>query len=149
VDSVFILLACLLVAGLLTWRFLIGSRHELRHERQSTASATPMLGGSADTHQEDESFRALTLRICPRPCRAAQLLRNKPFLVGEAPELPLDECDRKCGCSFLPKRDRRGDKNRRYPAEGSIRVRTAYAVPEQRGGRDRRRKGRFKYNGIY
>jgi hypothetical protein len=147
VDSIYILLSSLLVGGLITWRLLIGSRHELRHERQATASATPMLEGSGA--EPDESYRAVTLRICPRPCRAAQLLRNKPFLVGQEPELPLPECNHRCSCSYLPKRDRRSPRDRRHPAHGYVRVRTAYAVPEQRGGRDRRRKGRFKYNGIY
>jgi hypothetical protein len=104
--------------------------------------------GQPDSAQ-DETYRSVKLRICPRPCRAAQLMRKQVFLVAEAPELPLPECNRSCGCSYLPQRDRRAAKDRRHPDDGYVRVRTAYAVPEQRAGRDRRRKGRFKYSGIY
>ena len=147
-DSVYVMLSCLLVAGLLTWRLLTGSRHELRHERRAVSSATPMLGGSGSA-ASDENYRAVSLRICPRPCGAALALRQKVFLVDEAPELPLPECNRSCGCSYLPRPDRRSSKDRRYPEDGYIRVQTAYAVPEQRAGRDRRRKGRFQYTGIY
>jgi len=146
-DSLYILLSCLLVAALLTWRFLTGSRHELRHERRATSSAAPMIEGAGAG--DAERYRAVTLRVCPRPCGAALELRNKAFLVDEAPELPLPECNRTCGCSYLPKSDRRGRNDRRHPADGYVRVHTAYAVPEQRAGRDRRRKGRFQYTGIY
>jgi len=148
-EALYVLLSCLLVAGLVTWRLLTGSRHELRHERRATSSAVPMLERSGTNAGEDESYRAVKLRICPRPCRAAQLMRKQVFLVAEAPELPLPECNHRCGCSYLPQRDRRAAKDRRHPADGYVRVRTAYAVPEQRAGRDRRRKGRFKYSGIY
>ena len=147
-EALYVLLSCLLVAGLLTWRMLTGSRHELRHERRATSSAAPMLEQSGDAG-EDETYRAVKLRICPRPCRAAQLMRQQVFLVAEAPQLPLPECNRRCGCSYLPQRDRRADKDRRHPDDGYVRVHTAYAVPEQRAGRDRRRKARFKYSGIY
>lgn len=147
-EALYVMLSCLLVGGLLTWRLLTGSRHEMRHERRATSSSAPMLERSGSAAQ-DESYRAVKLRICPRPCRAAQLMRQQVFLVGEAPELPLPECNRSCGCSYLPQRDRRADKDRRHPDDGYVRVRTAYAVPEQRAGRDRRRKGRFQYSGIY
>jgi len=149
-EALYVLLSCLLVGGLLTWRLLTGSRHELRHERRVMSSATPMLeqSGKPDAAQ-DETYRSVKLRICPRPCRAAQLMRKQVFLVAEAPKLPLPECNRSCGCSYLPQRDRRAAKDRRHPDDGYVRVRTAYAVPEQRAGRDRRRKGRFKYSGIY
>jgi hypothetical protein len=146
-DSVYVMLSCLLVAGLLTWRLLTGSRHELRHERRVVSSGAPLLDASGDA--DDETYRAVTLRVCPRPCGAALLLRQQVFLVDEAPALPLPECNRTCGCSYLPRPDRRADKDRRYPEDGYVRVRTAYAVPEQRAGRDRRRKGRFQYTGIY
>jgi len=147
-EALYVMLSCLLVGGLLTWRLLTGSRHELRHERRATSSAAPMLERSANPDQA-ETYRAVKLSICPRPCRAAQLMRQEVFLVAEAPELPLPECNRSCGCSYLPQRDRRADNDRRHPDDGYVRVRTAYAVPEQRAGRDRRRKGRFKYSGIY
>jgi len=152
-EALYVLLSCLLVGGLLTWRLLTGSRHELRHERRVTSSAAPMLEQSGNAGQRnatpDETYRSVKLRICPRPCRAAQLMRKQVFLVAEAPKLPLPECNRSCGCSYLPQRDRRAAKDRRHPDDGYVRVRTAYAVPEQRAGRDRRRKGRFKYSGIY
>ena len=147
-DPVLILVSCLLVAALVSWRLLIGSFHEQRHERSASASSTPMLGDKSAV-DKGAGFEAVSISISVGPCEAARALRRQTFLVDEAPALPLEKCDRVCNCKFKSHPDRRVGSDRRYPDEHYVKVAAHAAHEERREGRDRRRKGRFQYNGIY
>ncbi len=147
-DSVLILLSCLIVAGLVSWRLLVGSLHEQRHERSAAASATPMIRARSALEQS-EGYEAVSVSISVGPCEAARTLRGKMFLADEAPLLPLKECDRACNCKLKSHSDRRAGGDRRYPDHHYAKVASHAAHAERRAGRDRRRKGRFQYNGIY
>ena len=147
-DPVIILVSCLFVAALVSWRLLIGSFHEQRHERSASASSTPMLGGQSAA-DDGAGYEAVSISISVAPCNAARAMRGQTFLVDEAPTLPLEKCDRACNCKFKSHSDRRVSSDRRYPDEDYVKVAAHAAHTERRAGRDRRRKGRFQYNGIY
>ncbi len=50
------------------------------------------------------------------PCKAAQDIGDKRFLSHEAPDLPLEGCDRdKCACRYVHHSDRRTHEERRLP----------------------------------
>lgn len=96
-----------------------------------------------------DGFKAVRLQICNRPCAAALELRGQSLLAGEAPRLPLEGCDNACGCRFQAQDDRRMARDRRIPDQVYVKVMGHAAAAENREGRDRRRRGRFQYNGIY
>lgn len=81
---------------------------------------------SAASRWQEESDRVAQLpaampthravSICPGPfsCEVARQHEDKPFLSGEAPFLPLTECDQAtCECTYEHHDDRRGDEDRR------------------------------------
>jgi len=138
----------LFVAGLVSWRFLVGSMHEQRHERSASASARPITqAGGAE--ESEGAYEAVSVNICAQPCAAVRDIRGQSFLSPDAPNLPLAKCDRACTCSYKTHPDRRIGADRRYPDQDYAKVATHAAIDEQRAGRDRRRKGRFQYQGIY
>ena len=71
-------------------------------------------------------------------CAAAILCRSRRFLSGEAPLLPLAECDRprSCPCTYRHYMDRRA-KPRRSGESGAI-ISTRKPVAEKRASRGRR-----------
>jgi hypothetical protein len=145
-ESLYLLAASLLVAGLITWRLLIGSSREKLHEHRSSASVTPLPPKfpAPDTTQ----YKAVRLQICNRPCAAALELRTRSLLENEAPRLPLSGCDHACSCRYQSLDDRRMGRDRRIPDQVYVKV-MGHTAAENRAGRDRRRRGRFQYNGIY
>ncbi len=123
-DTLDIFLICVPVGLLITWRLLTGSTHQHRDERRANESVK---GGDAFARKRNighlhSQYEAKRLHICNNPCRAALQLRKQAFLAGEAPPLPLPECDRKaaCHCEYSAHNDRRGGHDRRYPAEDIV-----------------------------
>lgn len=58
--------------------------------------------------------RGVSIRPGRQSCAAAQQLKDKRFLAGEAPALPLAGCDReKCDCRYAHHEDRREGIDRR------------------------------------
>lgn len=98
---------------------------------------------------DTEAYKAVRLQICNRPCVAAMELRGQSLLKAEAPQLPLSGCNRACGCRYEALDDRRAGQDRRTPDQLYLKVMGHAAAAENRAGRDRRRRGRFQYNGIY
>lgn len=98
---------------------------------------------------EAEGYEAVSISISVGPCEAARNLRGHTFLVDEAPNLPLERCDRACNCKLKSHTDRRRGSDRRYPDDHYEKVAAHAAHSERRAGRERRRKGRFQYSGIY
>jgi hypothetical protein len=59
-------------------------------------------------------WHAVTIAAPANACDAAQACKGKRFLSGDAPGLPLQECDAKrCECRYRHYDDRRGDSRRR------------------------------------
>jgi hypothetical protein len=59
-------------------------------------------------------WHAVTIAAPANACDAAQACKGKRFLSGDAPWLPLEECDTKrCECKYRHYEDRRGDARRR------------------------------------
>jgi hypothetical protein len=123
-DTLDIFLISVPIGLLITWRLLTGSTHQHRDERRVNDS---IKGGSVYARKQNiglthSQFESKRLHICNQPCQAALRLRDRAFLAGEAPPLPLPECDRKegCHCKYSAHNDRRGGRERRYPAEDII-----------------------------
>jgi hypothetical protein len=142
------------VALLITWRLLSGSAKHHRDEQRAANQLDESMPAYQGTSQQ---FAARTLRICTKPCKAAVVLREVSFLEDDVPDLPLAACDRPqaCHCAYAEHRDRRVKAERRYPAADL--VPTVDLVPmdatdtaiDQRGTRDRRRRGKRRPASVY
>jgi hypothetical protein len=138
------------VGGLITWRFLIGSQHDARHERRTGAQLVdePMHAEHAAVVAERD-FSAVSIRMSNRPCAAIKEIRRASFLVGDEPKLPLSSCDRRCNCQYAFHDDRRRHNDRRYPSADLHDINgTSSFGDELRNGWDRRRRVE-PYQGIY
>ena len=59
-------------------------------------------------------WHAVMIEAPANACDAAQACKGERFLSGDAPLLPLRECDAKrCECRYRHYEDRRGDSRRR------------------------------------
>jgi len=148
-DPLYLLIISGFVAALISWRLLLGSHKERRHERSAAGSLKPEPVGSTDmAAMPRPRYRAKSIRICTSPCPAVLKLRNKSFLVDTVPQLPLPECDRTCFCEYANHDDRRVRDDRRYPATDIVSVNSAVSIKDGRAGRDRRHRVE-PYQGIY
>jgi hypothetical protein len=91
-------------------------------------------------------FHAVSICMDPSPCHAVRELAGQRILSGEAPVLPLSDCDQAdCSCRFEHYTDRRAEQNRR---DALVALGRLSAVPadesgaERRSWRDRRATGR-------
>jgi hypothetical protein len=79
---------------------------------------------------KDRSFRAVSIQPGERACACAISLEAKRFLSGEAPRLPLRDCDRAaCTCRYRHHEDRRREP-RRYSDQAHFP--RHYTGPERR-----------------
>ncbi len=88
-------------------------------------------------HQVRNPFHAVGIDS-PRArcCHAARALKGQRFLAGDAPRLPLPDCDSAaCTCRYQHFEDRRMEVRR---ASDEHRVEHPYAGAERRGQRGRR-----------
>jgi hypothetical protein len=76
----------------------------------------------------------------PEACAAVKLLAKQRILSGDAPLLPLDDCDRvdHCECIYLHFHDRRQGPRRSQVVRKEIVGTPAYKGRERRIGRGRR-----------
>jgi hypothetical protein len=80
-------------------------------------------------------FHAVAIECGTDACPAANELRNMRLLSGEAPQLPLPDCDApRCDCRYVHFDDRR-DEDRRHPYAG---INQVFGTADQRSGEDRR-----------
>lgn len=145
-DTLLILVASLFVAALLTWRLLVGSAHRGHRERNALTSSSP-LREAAQKQVPSAAYKAVTVRICTSPCKAALAIRGQAFLQREAPHLPLPDCDRACHCKYAEHDDRRINKDRRYPAKNYAQINQQVAIDDVRERGDRRKK-KAQANGV-
>jgi hypothetical protein len=122
------LLALIVLIGALVH---IRRRHEGPAERPPLARPAVMGATSA--------FHAVSIRLGPNPCEAAQSMASKRFLSSAAPKLPLPNCKNlECKCRFIHHKDRRESEDRRSPFGQSIASTTGTHPKEQRQSEDRR-----------
>lgn len=85
------------------------------------------------------AFHAVSIKLGPNACEAAQSMTGKRFLSGAAPKLPLPNCKNlECKCRFVHHKDRREGQDRRSPFGQSIASSTGTHPKEHRQGDDRR-----------
>lgn len=97
----------LIIAGLLLFIWLL-----LRRRNKATATETP----SASVTKKKTAYHAVSIKLGPHACVAAQDMAGQRFLASEAPQLPLPDCDvDECSCHFAHHDDRRSGKDRRSP----------------------------------
>jgi hypothetical protein len=85
------------------------------------------------------AFHAVSIKLGPNACLAAQEMTGKRFLSGAAPRIPLPECDvLECKCRFVHHKDRRVGDDRRSPFGQGFTGATGTHPKEQRQSEDRR-----------
>ena len=112
------------------------SGHEVR-------SADVLQKGKAATDVANKSnFHAVGIEPAGEgsSCDVALALRGQRFLSGEAPTLPLPDCDAiECNCTYGHYDDRRRRRTRRAGDRGMSEK--AYDGPDRRAAADRRQEG--------
>jgi hypothetical protein len=146
-DPVNLLMIAGLVALFIIWRILAASQRIGQRERQAAASLKSDVSKKKGAPPAP-SHKARTLRIGSGACQEALKIRDKAFLVTEAPKLPLAGCNRTCFCEFSDQDDRRKGEDRRYPSADIIDIQGAQESDEQREKQERRKKKK-EYTGIY
>ena len=105
---------------------------------RATTKERPTAPDQPRTVQRQARFRSVSLEDLSGACAAAYAIQGERFLPGEAPSIPLPECDAPvCNCLFVSHNDRRQNGNRRQHWSGSI-GKSGGAVKERREGGDRR-----------
>jgi hypothetical protein len=85
------------------------------------------------------AFHAVSIKLGPNACEAAQSMAGKRFLSSAAPRLPLPNCKNlECKCRFVHHKDRREAEDRRSPFGQSMASTTGTHPKEQRQAKDRR-----------
>lgn len=128
-------LLIILLVLLVFWFFLRSRQSQVtskvRPERRTTSSNT--------------AHHAISLRTASNACTAAKEIVGKRFLSGDAPRIPLPDCDvMDCQCRFAHHKDRRTGKDRRnvFTASGHS-VATGEFEQERRQGAERRDDDEF------
>ena len=76
-----------------------------------------------DTASSRRNFRAVSIECAEDSCAAAKALPQGRFLVGEAPLLPLEDCDLDvCLCIYEHHDDRRTEEERRQQHADEVSV---------------------------
>lgn len=87
--------------------------------RESKAAETPAPRTTAPrarpkVAEKSTPYHAVSIKFAPSACEAAKALKEKRFLSGAAPRLPLPDCDvLECKCRFVHHSDRRSGSDRR------------------------------------
>ena len=121
-------IALLLLIAVLLW---------LRRNKQSSGERPtpdrPAVAGKSTT------FHAVSIKLGPNACAAAQEMSGKRFLSGAAPRIPLPDCNvLECKCRFVHHKDRRTGDDRRSPFGHGFGGATGTHPVEQRQSEDRR-----------
>jgi hypothetical protein len=91
----------------------------------------------AEAEPQRHPFAAVELIPGAGSCAAAKKLAGNRMLVAEAPVLPLDECGRRCRCSYKWYADRRQINRRRI--DDGFPEQLVYQGSENRVRTDRRK----------
>jgi hypothetical protein len=91
----------------------------------------------------DKRWYAVAIEPGPKACAAIKAMSDKPYLMSEAPTLPLSNCVANCSCRYRHMEDRRQD-NRRAPFSENSAFANATGY-NRRNGPGRRRTDRLVY----
>ena len=71
---------------------------------------------SATADKAEKNYPGIAIKLCPNACDAAKDLQKTRYLSGQAPLLPLPECDQpNCACKYVHYSDRRDiNEDRRH-----------------------------------
>ena len=73
-------------------------------------------------------------------CAESRKLMNRQYTFGDAPKLPLPDCDAQhCTCQYIGLKHRRGNTSRRTRQDRRAEVRFDNERPERRSSKTRRR----------
>jgi hypothetical protein len=96
---------------------------------------------SNDTASATVDFHAVSIRPGSDACRAAKSIEGQRFLSGNAPRVPLPDCDASdCNCRFAHHVDRRTGDDRRTPYPSATGPEPGSIGKDQRAEVDRRRR---------
>ena len=92
-------------------------------------------------------WHAVEIRCGPRSCEAVRAAAGRRYLPGEAPPLPLAECDcaARCECRYRHHEDRRARARR--ADDGPFAPPAVQRQDERRQAEDRRRRDREHWTG--
>jgi hypothetical protein len=123
--------------SLLALIVLFGALVYVRRKSGGTAERPPLVRPAVTG--ATSAFHAVSIKLGPNACEAAQGMVGKRFLSGAAPKLPLPNCKNlECKCRFVHHKDRREGEDRRSPFGQSMASTTGTHPKEQRQGEDRR-----------
>lgn len=98
------------------------------YSKRSKAKSSKKHSSKAIKRKQD--FRAISIQICPQACTAVKELRDKRVLTGQAPMLPLADCNvSDCTCKYVHHNDRRSQEDRRFT---SVTMQNVFADKEKR-----------------
>ncbi len=97
------------------YNILIKEEHNKSPAAQQSVIRTPAVSNQSPSRSRWAAVRIKPGLIC---CRKAELMVDQVFLVSEAPDLPLAQCDSKdCRCKYTHLNDRREEDERRESTE--------------------------------
>jgi hypothetical protein len=124
--------------SLLALIVLVGALVYVRRKSGGPAERPPLERPAAPG--ATTAFHAVSIKLGPNACEAAQSMADNRFLSGAAPRLPLPNCKNlECKCRFVHHKDRREGEDRRSPFGQSMASTTGTHLKEQRQAEDRRR----------
>jgi len=87
--------------------------------------------------QTGNRWNAVSIACTSASCAAAQALKGRRYLSGDAPRLPLPDCTSAaaCPCVYRKHADRRAGPRREVDTTG---LRRSIPTPERRSSRGRR-----------
>jgi hypothetical protein len=110
------------MTGLIIFVFLIVAvmiylrRSDSKQEAAELAQARSSQGTARSTYSPYSAVSIVVDLTGPGACDAVKAIGDRRFLVADAPELPLPECNCRCACKFAHFRDRRDTReDRRRP----------------------------------
>ena len=141
-----VLLTTTLIAGIVFLALMVMRRGALDRVRPIQSiwrlrETHPRKSNAKASSDKDRKFHAVTIKLDPCPCPAVRPLAGQTLLSGNAPVLPLKDCDQAaCKCRFIHHDDRRNQSRRGYQSD-LAHVAAVGSNQERREGGTGRREG--------
>ena len=132
-----VVLGVAIVLLIVLWVYVRRREAEPGKEEDKTQATLPT---ASEVARKSTPYHAVSIKIGPNACGAAQAMQGKRFLSGAAPRLPLPECNvLDCKCRFVHYADRRTGKDRRSSLPRGFGSSGSGKYPEERRKRHDRR----------
>jgi hypothetical protein len=139
-SAVFWIISVIVVLALAVFRVLRRPQ-QAAGEPQELPAVAPPSPVPQRAPAKRESFHAVSIRYGLESCEAAVRIAGQRFLAGQAPALPLPDCDRsQCKCRYVHHADRREPHDRRNPWSRHAGFDPRRGVVERRSGANRRQR---------